>query len=575
MARLAVVLAFASTVMTSADVRRRDAATPFPIAYTQYVCADENCLDGFTYVVTPDVATAGPADAWPTWWPDGSHVTFTRNGDVVVMDATAGTVVNLTNSASMDSFPSWSPDGQRIAFESNRDGPIALYLMDPDGSGVARLTTDNGMVIGRPTWSPDSTRLAFPCRVEGSNDDICAINADGSDLVRLTDDPARDIDPAWSPDGSTIAFASGRWLGGFRLAFMQPDGSGVAFVGSGVFAMAPAWSPDGRQIAFVSYDTYYSGFGLGLYTIRPDGTDMSFLAADARDPAWRPGSLFAAISVACSSLTCTFDAANSVGNISTYTWDFGDQTSATGSVVTHTFAVGGQHTIALTVTDASGATSTSQEVVQIDVPPNVPPNVPPVASFTVSCAETFVCVLDPSASHDPGGAIVQVHWAFGNGNLGGCSSSNGCLVLAPQVHFYQTAGTYTATLRVTDAEGATSEASRTFTLVATPAHIGDLDAAVSPGQGPWTATVTIEVHTANHNPYPGAVVTAVWDNGDIMHCGTDATGRCTVRRTRISPARAVSLTITALSSTVGGYSPAGNHDPDGGSNGTTITVSKR
>ena len=95
-------------------------------------------------------------------------------------------MVNLTNSASMDWFPSWSPDGQRIAFESNRDGPIALYLMDPDGSDVARLTTDNGIVIGRPTWSPDSTRLAFPCRVEGSNDDICAINADGSNLVRLT-----------------------------------------------------------------------------------------------------------------------------------------------------------------------------------------------------------------------------------------------------------------------------------------------------------------------------------------------------------------------------------------------------
>ena len=190
-------------------------------------------------MVTPDVATAGPRDEGPTWSPDGSHVTFARNGDVVVMDATAGTVVNLTNSASLDWFPSWSPDGQRIAFESNRHGPIALYL---DGPGWLRCgSPDDGqwhhhrpahLVTGQY-----ASRVPLPCG--GINDDICAVNADGSDLVRLTDDPGRDIDPAWSPDGSTIAFVSSRWGGGLRLAFMGPDGSGVTFVGSGVVARPP------------------------------------------------------------------------------------------------------------------------------------------------------------------------------------------------------------------------------------------------------------------------------------------------------------------------------------------------
>ncbi len=555
--------------MTSADARHHAAAAPFPIAYTRHYCycvapfCDAYCPLTGTLVAAPDVWTTGPADSSPTWSPDATHIAFTRSSDIVVMDAAAGAVVNITSSATAEWSPAWSPDGHRIAFLSDRDGQTELYLMDPDGSDAAQVT-NNAVITGRPTWSSDSTRLAFPCLVESFNGDICAINADGTGFLRLTDDPGGDGDPAWSPDGSTIAFATTRY-GGLYLAFMRPDGSDEALVGAGISGSQPAWSPDGRQIAFSSW-TGYGEFGFDVHTMRSDGTDITLLAVDAAEPAWRPGGLFASFSVACTELTCTVDATHSVGNVSTYAWDFGDQTSAAGSVVTHAYALSGQFTIELTVTDASGATSTSQEVVQI--------NAPPVASFTVSCAETFVCVLDPSASQDPGGAIIQVHWTFGDGNIGGCSASNGCLALATQTHFYQAGGTYTATLRVTDAAGATSEASRTFTLVATPAHVADLDAAVSPGHGRWTATVTIEVHTANHNPYPGAAVTAVWDNGVTMYCGTDATGRCTVRQTGISPAR-VSVSITELPYTIGGYAPAANHDPDGDSNGTTITVSKR
>ena len=565
---LAVVLAFATSVMASADARHRNAVGPAPIAYTQHYCY---CVEPFCYIYcpftgtlvrTPDLATAGPVDSTPTWSPDATHVAFTRNSDIVVMDATAGTVVNITNSASAESSPAWSPDGQRIAFLSDRDGLTELYLTDADGSNVARVT-NGGVVIGRPTWSADSTRLAFPCLVESFNGDICAIDADGTDFLRLTNDPADDRDPAWSPDGSTIAFAT--LINSVpHLAFMRPDGSNVALVGDAIVGSQPAWSPDGRQIAFSSWSGF-GQFGVDLYTMRSDGTAISLVAIDAAEPAWKPGGLFASFSVSCSGLTCMVDAAHSVGSISAYAWNFGDQTSGTGSVATHTYALGGQYTIELSVTDASGATATRQEIVDI--------NAPPVASLTVSCDEVLTCVLDPSASHDPGGAIVLVEWNFGDGNSTSCSSNSTCL--APRVQYYRASGTYTVTLRVTDAAGATSEVSRTFTLVATPAHIGDLDAAISPGPGPWDVTLTIQVHTASHGPHPGAVVAALWNNGVTTFCVTDAMGRCTVRQSRISPGKAATVTITGVTYTVGGYLPAANHDPDGDSNGTTITVSKR
>jgi TolB protein len=50
------------------------------------------------------------------------------------------------------------------------------------------------------------------------------MNADGTDLVQLTDDPADDLRPAWSPSGAKIAFRSLRTNQG-DIYVMKSDGS--------------------------------------------------------------------------------------------------------------------------------------------------------------------------------------------------------------------------------------------------------------------------------------------------------------------------------------------------------------
>jgi Tol biopolymer transport system component len=95
--------------------------------------------------------------------------------------------------------PAWSPDGEKIAFESNRDGNSDIYVMNVDGSNIRRLTTDPAIDC-RPAWSPDGTKIAFQSQRSG-HWDIYIMNADGSNQIALTRDSAFDASPTWSPDG--------------------------------------------------------------------------------------------------------------------------------------------------------------------------------------------------------------------------------------------------------------------------------------------------------------------------------------------------------------------------------------
>ena len=78
------------------------------------------------------------------------------------------------------------------------------------------------------------------------------MNADGSAVNRLTDDPASDRTPAWSPDGERIAFASDR-DGTYDIYAMNADTSGRARLTESSFAddFFPDWSPDGTRIALL------------------------------------------------------------------------------------------------------------------------------------------------------------------------------------------------------------------------------------------------------------------------------------------------------------------------------------
>src|SRR5262244_1997322 len=78
------------------------------------------------------------------------------------------------------------------------------------------------------------------------------MNADGSNVRRIVDDPEYDAEPKWSPDGLKILFVTGR-NGNFDVYEMNADGTGQRnLTADNTNAdIWPIWSPDGAKIAFV------------------------------------------------------------------------------------------------------------------------------------------------------------------------------------------------------------------------------------------------------------------------------------------------------------------------------------
>ncbi len=222
---------------------------------------------------------------------------------------------------------------------------------------------------------------------------------------------------------------------------------------------------------------------------------------------------------------------------------------------------------------ASDYSNTSEATTpQAPVPPAAPANLAAIAS---SVSQIDLTWTDNSSNEDG----FDIERCQGTG----CANFASIAQTPAGATGYSDTGrasgtTYGYRVRAFNAGGpsAYSNTASATTPVPPQSHIGDLDGTTTSSKNTWQAAVTVTVHEAGHGPVNGATVTGTWSGGfsGPASCTTNAGGQCVVQTGTMNRNRSsVTFTVTSVTSPLT-YTATSNHDPDGSSNGTSITVIK-
>ena len=265
-----------------------------------------------------------------------------------------------------------------------------------------------------------------------------------------------------------------------------------------------------------------------------------------------------------------------VGSLSPGSLTLASGQSGTATLQINASLADGNYTLQVQAADNDGVepqhtASTGTATITID---GTPPTVP--ANLTATLATASSVRLSWSAAADAGSGVAR-YTVLRNGVVLGDATTTSYTDGG-----VQPGASYSYTITATDGVGNISGASSAATIgipsSGDTVHVGDLDrAAMKQGTKNWVGQVSVLVENGGHASVAGAVVTGTWSGGfsGIASCTTDTSGRCTVVTGSILNKK-TSATFTVISVTGSGlsYASGANHDSDGDSNGSQITVNR-
>ena len=238
-----------------------------------------------------NVEAAGPSMVKnkPTLYFNGILFTGQQDaasGEIYSMNPDGSGVFRLTQDDSTDLYPDVSPKGPSFTWIRRANGSLLseIYTQNLDGTKRKRLTS-MGTSVTYPRYSPDGSKIAFAATVPGVGPEIFVMNADGSGIVRLTTSGRKATAPSWSPDGSQIAFQANDNSGSPGVWVMTASGGNQTLITACAWpgCTHPKWSPVANEIAVDHVD--FSGI---MVVDATTGAQTAYIPGSDHDgmPTW-------------------------------------------------------------------------------------------------------------------------------------------------------------------------------------------------------------------------------------------------------------------------------------------------
>jgi Tol biopolymer transport system component/serine/threonine protein kinase len=276
---------------------------------TAYAMATAAYSTPSTYYATPEggyetpTIIAGPPEGYREVILFASHRGEVHDSQIYIMNPDGSDQQQITFARGHSWGPRVSPDGTQFFFSSVAPGEHQdhgatgggfqgtgnhdVYLASVDGTNITKITHDPAWENAW-SWSPDGKWIALTIDRDG-NWDVYLMTTDGGNFVRVTTDPAADGWPSFTPDGR-IVFASER-TGTSEIYIMDADGTNIRQLTDRpeTFDTYPFVSPDGKKIVFSSQ--FVDANEGEIYVMDIDGSNLTRLTSTVAlnyAPSWSP-----------------------------------------------------------------------------------------------------------------------------------------------------------------------------------------------------------------------------------------------------------------------------------------------
>jgi eukaryotic-like serine/threonine-protein kinase len=195
--------------------------------------------------------------------------------DIWLIDLERGSQIRLTTDPTSDLFPSWSPNGDHVTFVSTRNGVTSIYQRLSNGASPEEPLVSSAELKFNPQWAPDGQSIIYSQLNPKTNVDLYLLSLSGEKKsTSWLQTSFIEAQPRLSPNGRWIAYISNE-TEQFQVyvdSFPTPGAKVAISIAGG---SQPQWRADGREL-------YYYAPDQKLVAVEVNGDGPTFKVGEAR-----------------------------------------------------------------------------------------------------------------------------------------------------------------------------------------------------------------------------------------------------------------------------------------------------